>query len=326
MRLGEPQWLHLLWALPAAAGLLAWSASRRRALLQKLAASAVWRHVIRGVSMPRRTAKAAMLLGALAVLAVALARPQWDPRPRLVEKRGRDVAFLVDVSRSMLAEDLAPSRLERAKLWIKDLAGSLGGDRVALVAFAGASVVKCPLTTDYSFFRMSVEDLSPESVTRGGTLIGDAIRKAMDEVFTEEESRFRDIVLITDGEDQESFPVQAAEQAGKRGVRIIALGLGSEQSGAVVPGAEYQNQRVVSKMNPAELAKIAGASEGGVFLNVGTGNIDLEEVYGDLIASAEKSGTGEAEAMIYREGFQFALAAAVGLLLLEALISERAKN
>src|SRR5207248_2088929 len=124
----------------------------------------------------------------------------------------------------MLAQDVAPSRLERTKIWINDLVGSLRGDRVSLVAFAGAAVVKCPLTLDYGYFRMSLEELSPGSVPRGGTLIGDAIRKTMSQVFDvggAAASRHRDIILITDGEDHESFPVQAAEQAGKDGVRII---------------------------------------------------------------------------------------------------------
>lgn len=325
MRLGEPQWLMALWAAPAAAALLAWAWSRRRVMLRRLAAPAVWGVVARAAGRGRVVVKAALAVTALAATAIALARPQWDPRPLTVKTSGRDVAFVVDVSRSMTATDLAPTRLERTKLWIKDLAGSLAGDRVALVAFAGGSVVKCPLTTDYEFFRMSVDDLSPQTVARGGTLIGDAIRKTLDSVFAEEEARFRDIILVTDGEDHESFPVQAAEQAGRRGVRIIALGVGSD-IGAVVPGVRHEDAAVVSKMDARSLAGVAHASAGGVFLNVGTGNIDLDEVYRDLVASAEKNETGKAESVVYREGFQIALALAAAALLLEAWIHERGKR
>jgi Ca-activated chloride channel family protein len=319
----EAAWLWALLAVPVAAGLLLWSAWRRRGAA-RVFAGATASPQLGAASRAARIARAVTVLLALALLPLALARPQWNPREEEVSVKGRDVVFLVDVSRSMLATDVSPSRLGRAKLWINDVANSVKGDRVALVAFAGASSIKCPLTLDYGYFRMALDELSPASVPRGGTLIGDAIRKTLSQVFDGTEGRGRDIILITDGEDQESFPVQAAEQAAKQGVRIIAIGIGSE-SGSLVPGegnsvVTYGGERVRSKMDPAGLSQIAGASKGGVFFNVGVGTIDLERVYQDLIASAEKSELAKQTTVRYEEKFQLFLAVAVGLLMLEVLL------
>lgn len=258
---------------------------------------------------------------------MALARPQTDPRERDVSVRGRDVVFLVDVSRSMLATDLAPCRLERAKLWIKDVSATLAGDRVALVAFAGASVVVCPLTLDYGFFTMALDDLSPRTVPRGGSLIGDAIRRTMTGVF-EPTARHRDIILITDGEDQESFPAEAAAEAGKQGIRIITIGVGSE-IGAAVPAESGGAMRdgdaeVRSRQDSAGLAKIAAASAGGVYFNVGTGTIELDRVYADLVAASEKSEVKAAASIEYAERFPWFLAIALAMLLVEGFIRDRA--
>jgi Ca-activated chloride channel family protein len=322
----EGAWLHALWSVPIAVG-LAWSSFRRRRRAVLLFAGSAKRGPV-GV---RTAIKAGLFAVALACAAIAVARPQGDEKEETVTLRGRDLVFLVDVSRSMLATDVVPTRLERAKLWINDLTKSLKGDRVALVAFAGSSSVKCPLTLDYSFFRLALAELSPRSVARGGTLIGDAIRKAMTQVFDGTPGRFRDIILITDGEDHESFPVQAAEQAGEQGVRIIAVGIGSEGDGALVPGGEesgreyleYEGQRVRSAMDAGSLSQIATASAGGVFLNVGTGTIDLEQVYTDLIAGAEKNEIGTKSIKRYEELFQIVLAWAVLLLIVESLIDDR---
>lgn len=321
---GEPDWLWALLATPVATLLIAWSAYRRQAAARAFAGAAPG---VSRVQRLKRGAQAGALLLGLALLAVTLARPQWNPREEEVSIKGRDVVFLVDVSRSMLAQDISPSRLGRAKLWINDVAQSLRGDRVALVAFAGASVVKCPLTLDYGFFRMSLDELNPGSVPRGGTNIGDALRKTMRDVFDGAEGRGRDVILITDGEDQDSYPVQAAEQVGEKGVRIIAIGIGSE-SGSLVPGEgnsmlTYEGQRVRSRMDPQGLAAIAGASKGGVFFNVGTGTIDLEQVYKDLVGTAEKTELAKQTTVRYDEKFQLFLGVCVGLLALEVLLRVR---
>jgi len=228
---------------------------------------------------------------------------------------------VLDVSRSMLARDLAPDRLGRAKLWVSDLLGSLRGDRVALVAFAGSAVVKAPLTTDYGFVRLALDELGPDSVSRGGTLIGDAIRATLRDLFDDAEGRQRDIILITDGDDQESFPMEAAAEAGQRGVRIIAIGIGDPQ-GAAVPGARYQGRPVVSSLNPDTLRRVAAASARGAYLHAGSGAMELDRVYADLIRAAEQNQYDSTVAVAWTEAFQWLIAGALCLLVLEGFIGD----
>ncbi|KPK77024.1 MAG: hypothetical protein AMJ79_04670 [Phycisphaerae bacterium SM23_30] len=264
---------------------------------------------------------------------VALTQPGWNPRPEKIARRGRNIVVLMDVSRSMLAEDLYPNRLEHAKLAVGDLLDVLDGDRVGIVAFAGSCVVKCPLTQDYGFVRMALVDIGPESINRGGTNIGDAIRKATEEVFDRQERDYKDIILITDGEDHESFPLNAAEKAAQEGVRIYAIGLGDDREGSRIPitGSDgektflkYQGEEVWSKLDSYTLGKIALAT-GGKYWQVGTGTFDLAELYSSSIAPAVKKELESTTIMRYDEKFQIFLALALGLLVLEAFISERKK-
>jgi len=262
-----------------------------------------------------------LILCAIFFLIVALTRPSWNQQTKTVEKKGRDVVFLIDVSQSMLADDLIPNRLERAKLAIIDAVNSLDGDRVALVAFAGTAVVKTPLTNDYSFFISSVDRLNVGSVSRGGSLIGDAIRYVNSTVLENSAKAYKDIILITDGEDQESFPVEAAVEADKEGIRIIAIGLGDEHNGRRIPlkteqGTKFvtfEGQEVWTRLDAATLRKIAGATEGGKYLNVSTGTFDLAEIYGSLIADSASSTYEEDSVTIYEDRFQFFLFIAVVL-------------
>lgn len=335
LRLGDPVWLHAAWLAPAAL-LLAWLAAGARArTLARLGDPALVREITRAAPPLRRALRALCVALALASLALALARPQHGERTREVERRGRDIVFIVDVSRSMLARDLAPNRLERAKIWINDLIDVSAGDRVGLIAFAGVPVIKSPLTHDRAFFRLALELLGPDSAPRGGTLIGDAIRKALDEVFELRETeqpteltRTRDIILITDGEDQESFPVRAAELAAERGVRIIAIGVGDSVRGTPVPAPdsggyiEYGGEPVLSRLDADTLAEIAAAAPGNAYLEVGTGEIDLARVYRDLIASAGTGVLGAAVISEYGERFFVFLALALVLLAAEGLVGE----
>jgi len=334
MRLADPAWLYALWGVAALAILFVWWDRRARAVVRRFAEAQLLPVVAGRASAGRRILQGSLTLVAASLVFVALARPQWNPQERDVERTGRDVVFLIDVSRSMLARDLAPNRLERTKLWISDLVATLEGDRVALVAFAGAPVIKCPLTLDYAFFRLVLDELTPDSVPRGGTNIGDAIRKTLAEVFSADQAdtAHRDIVLITDGEDQESLPIAAAEAAGEAGVRIIAIGLGSSDEGTIITitddqGRErpltYAGEPVVSRLDAETLERIAGASAGGVYLDVGTGTIDLEQVYADLIRSAEQTTLGSTRTVRYQEGFQLFLLGAFVLLFMEAFIRDR---
>lgn len=332
VRLYHVEMLFLLWLLPVVIGAYGYAAYRRRRDAARFADMALFSRLNAAFRPAVRRWKAALVLAAMIAVVIALSRPAWNPKPRTVEQRGRDVVFVLDVSKSMLAEDLAPNRLERAKQAIVDCLDFLQGDRVGLVAFAGSASVKCPLTLDYGFFRMMLETLSTDSIIRGGTLIGDAVRKAIDETFDDQEKQYKDLILITDGEDQDSFPVEAAEEAGRRGIRLIAIGLGDEDQGMRIPVTDengrktfltYQGQEVWSKLDAKTLREMVDKTPGGKYLNVATGAFDLGQIYRDLIASAEKKALEAKTITLYEDKFQIFLSAAFLLLCVEMLLSER---
>lgn len=335
MHLGNVNMLLLLWVAPALAALYLYAAWRRGRAMRVFVEAGLLDRISTSVRPGARRVKAALTVAAVMLLAVALARPAWNPKPRTVERRGRDIVFVIDVSRSMIAEDLAPNRLGRAKLAVSDMVDRLEGDRVALVAFAGTAVLRCPLTLDYGFFRMMLEDLDPGSVSRGGSMIGDAIRKALDEAFDDQEKKYKDIILITDGEDHDSFPVEAAEEAGRRGVRIIAVGLGDEDQGRRIPVTDESGRRtflthdgreVWTRLDAATLRRMANKTPGGRYLNVATGAVDLGDVYVKLIAGEEKREIESKTITLYEEKFQIFIALALGLLVVEMLVGERRRR
>jgi Ca-activated chloride channel homolog len=327
--------LHLLWLLPVLLGIAAYRFRKKDQALARFAEIKLLEAINQSVSRARQWWKAVMVAAAAFLIVVSLARPAWNPRPEKVESKGRDIVFVLDVSRSMMAEDLKPNRLERAKLAIRDLVDKVEGDRVAMVAFAGKSIVKCPLTQDYGFFRLMLDDTGPESVSRGGTLIGDALRKTVDEVYSDRLKRYKDVILITDGEDQDSFPIEAAKEVGEHGIRLIAIGLGDENEGQRIPIVNEKGERtflrhggqeVWSRLDADTLRKMVEATPGGRYLNVATGAFDLGAIYQDLLADAEKRYLESIKINRYQEKFQIFLGAAILLLLAEMALSERKKS
>jgi len=324
--------LNWLWVLPVFVLMFVYAGVMRRRGMATFAALGMQERLLKNVSFVRRRWKQVMILAALCLTVLALARPAWNPVAREVSRKGRDVVFVLDVSRSMLADDLQPNRLERAKIAIGDCLDVLEGDRVALVVFAGTAMVRCPLTVDYGFFRMMLADVEPRSVGRGGTKIGDALRLVMKEVFDNQEKQFKDVVLITDGEDQDSFAVQAAEALGKASVRLLAVGLGDEVNGTpiLVTGEDgnrdfikNKGEVVRSKLDGATLREMVAATPGGRYLPVATGNFDLGAIYRSLIATAEKRLVESETVERYEEKYQIFLLGALLLLLVEPFIGIR---
>ena len=177
------EYLYLLWLLPVFAALHIFAALMRKRTLSRLADRTMAERLTANCSRSAAIWKAILRILAGCCLIIALARPCWHPVTREVQRKGRDVVFVLDISRSMLADDLQPTRLERAKIAIGDCLEVLEGDRIALVLFAGTSMVKCPLTVDYGFFKMMLSDVEPRSVGRGGTKIGDALRLVQNAVL-----------------------------------------------------------------------------------------------------------------------------------------------
>jgi len=327
--------LFLLWSIPAFIAIYIYAGQKRRQALNRFIDAGLMEKIHISVSPAKRRWKAVLIILAMVFIILAASRPAWNPKPETVERRGRDVVFLLDVSKSMLAEDLKPNRLERAKLAISDCIDVLEGDRVALVAFAGTAAVKCPLTLDYGFFRMMTDTISTDNISRGGTMIGDAIRTTLKTVFDDQVKEYKDIVLITDGEDHDSFPVEAAKLAGEKGVRIIAIGLGDENEGRRIPITnakgektflKYKEKEIWTKLDADTLRKMVNMTPGGKYLNVATGTIDLGNVYQKLIAKASKKDLKSETIKRYEEKFQIFLSIALLLLFVEMALNDRKKE
>ena len=335
MKLQNIHMLYFLWLIPVLAAVCAYGWRKRTRDLEAFIDAGLLNKIKISGNNVQRYRKALVLLAAVAFLILAMTRPSWNFKSETINRKGRDVVFLLDVSKSMLAEDLVPNRLGRAKLAIMDCVEQLRGDRVGLVAFAGTAAVKCPLTLDYGFFQIMLEGISTDSISRGGTMIGDAIRKTVDEVLDDQAKEFKDIILITDGEDHESFPVEAAKSAGEKGVRLIAIGLGDENEGKRIPITNenglkifltYKGREIWSRLDAGTLRKMVVATPGGKYLNVSTGTIDLGKVYLDLVASAAQKDFESETIKKYEEKFQIFLGVAFALFCIEMIMQERVRN
>jgi Ca-activated chloride channel family protein len=321
MRFERPELLLVLWpALVLVPLFFFWvlrSADRAR---KTLAAEELLPKLARGWSPGRRRLKTVLQGTALVLLLLALAGPRVGSREITVKRRGADLLFALDTSASMLAQDIRPSRLGKAKREVSALFDRLDGDRVGLVAFAGDAYLQCPLTLDYGAARMFLDVLDENSTTKPGTNIGGAIRTALD-AFPEGEAKHQAIILVTDGEDHFGEAVTAAEEAGRRGVRIYTIGIGSEQ-GEPIPlqegGGFKKGPRgdiVMTALDTETLERVALASN-GEFHRATTGELELDRIY-DSLATLEEKELASRSFTQWEERFQFPLGAALLLLLID---------
>lgn len=326
------RWLHLLWAVLAVALLGIYGIWQRRRALRRFASIGLLPRLGPSVSWARGIVRLTLITLALCALVAAIVGPRWGQAEQEITRRNIDVMVVLDVSKSMLARDIAPSRLDRAKISIEDdLLPHLGGDRIGLITFAGTASLACPLTTDYGFFRLALADVGIDSVARGGTLIGDAIRRAAGS-FRGGLDTHKIILLITDGEDHESFPVEAATGIWKdHEIPIVAIALGDEREGARIPienprGANYmthEGEVVWTKANFDDLRRIAAVSELNAFVPVGTRDFDLGEIYRDRIVPAidYKERKSIERAPLPARYHVFALVA-LGLLIIDSFLRD----
>ncbi|MCM2371374.1 VWA domain-containing protein [Aporhodopirellula aestuarii] len=271
---------------------------------------------------------AVVVCSVLSLLTVALMDIRWGKSEQEVPQKGIEIMFLLDVSRSMLAEDVAPNRLERAKQMMRDMLQRMAGDRVGLVVFAGETRQTIPLTNHYEDFSQMLEDVNPSSVRRGGSRLGDAIASA-GRAFLSKTNAHRVIVVLTDGEDQESEPVKMAKRLhDDENIRIFTVGLGDMNSGARIPDVDreqsrrqtgsyvkYNGEPVWSKMNGEILREIATETE-GAYIPAETKHVDMGEIYDRYIAGLQTTEFETAKVDAYVARFQwFALPAFVLLLI-----------
>ena len=303
---------------------------RREADLMKLIHPRFRQRLTEGFSPWRRNLKRGLWVLAVLLLFVAVARPQMGYEWREVKRKGIDIVFAVDTSRSMLAEDLTPSRLERARLGIIDFVGRLEGDRVGLIPFAGSAFALCPLTLDYQAFRESLDVLDTDLIPRQGTDLASAIKEA-ERLFDENGNNHRVLVMLTDGEDLQGDVIDAAKAAAKKGMAIYTVGVGSPE-GATIPLVlgngrkdfvrDESGKVVKTTLDEATLEKIAEVTN-GLYVRLGRGAEGLNTIYQEKLRMVPKSELNQRMERIPLERLEWPLGLAIGILLLEFFIGDR---
>lgn len=318
-RFASPIYLYLLILIPVLTVIYALVQLRMKKQLKSFGDLELMRSLMPDVSPIRRHVKFALMMVALGLLAVVLARPQYGTRNEEVKRSGIEVAIAVDVSNSMLCQDVSPSRLDKSKMIVSKLIEQFDQDKMGLVAFAGSAITLLPMTSDYVSAKMFLDQLNPATIPVQGTNMAEAIQRSV-AGFSEKTKVGRALILITDAEDHESGAVEAAEQAKKAGIQIFVLSVGTTNGGPIPMGGgtykkDLQGNVVTTKLNEQVGKEIAKAG-GGMYIHVDQTN-QAQNILAKEIEKMQKEDISTSMYSEYDEQF-----IAVAILLLLVLIAE----
>jgi Ca-activated chloride channel family protein len=323
-RFANPHILYLLLIVPVAVALFIFAQVRRRRRLERFASSSLLAQLTPSASPARVRTKFILYTLAVVFLVLAAARPQVGSKLREEHQKGIEMMLVVDVSNSMLAEDFEPNRLDRTKFAIDRVVESMKQDRIGVVAFAGEAQVQLPITSDYRMARAFARKLSPAMVRTQGTDLGAAIKLASMS-FSSQSEGSRVMILITDGENHESDALEAAQAAAEKGIAIYTIGIGTPEGAPIMIGGDYltdeNGDMVVSKLDEKMLQEIASAT-GGAYVRATKQSIGLKEIV-DRLKELDESDLATTRFEAFDEQYQYPLAVALLLLLVEWLILDR---
>ncbi|HSQ41007.1 MAG TPA: VWA domain-containing protein [Fibrobacteraceae bacterium] len=333
MRFDNPEFLWGILAVPFLAALFVLAWRRRAKMAQRFASASMLARIATTVNPWVRITKLTLILASLVFLFLALARPQWGRKMELVERQGLDILLVQDISLSMLAQDIQPSRLIRSKHEISGFLENLKGDRVGLVAFSGEARILCPLTLDYGAVRIFLNDLEPGYLLPGTDIAGAMETGIRAFAGAGSASKYQVMVLLTDGEEHDARAVQEAEKAASLGITVYTVGIGS-RAGVPIPvpdkngNTQYKKDRngniVTTHLEEATLQEIASKT-GGRYYYAGPGEFQLQKVLED-ISTREKQNIEGQHLEQYQDRYQWPLGLAFALLVLESLVSDRARK
>ncbi len=330
MIFAKPEFLYGLVLIPAAALFLWWARNQQHKALSLMGEEKLIRKLTANLNWSGKKWKTVLQVATLALIVIALARPQWGSEVREIQQEGLQVMVALDVSASMLAQDIKPNRLERAKLEIADLMKKLNGDAIGLVLFSGASFIQVPLTTDYNTAFVYLDNARPEVISRPGTVIGDGLRTAWNG-FDQEQNSQKVLVLMTDGEDHETDPVAAAQELADDGVLLYTIGFGTpegeaipvlDESGNIIDYKKDQNGDVIlSSLDEQTLIELAEIGSGEYYRATASGS-----ELGHLLDEIDRLQTAQFQTRFetnYIERYQLFLGLALVLLVISEMIPER---
>lgn len=327
MRFGDPFYFYLLWLLPVLILFFRWGLRKKRQLTEIFSSSLGVAKSLHEEIRLRQNLKALFSILAVFFMVLALTQPKWGYEWKDLTQEGVDIVVALDVSTSMLAEDIKPNRLSRAKRKIFDLLEMLDGDRIGLVAFAGTSFVQCPLTLDYSAAKLFLDATDTDLISSQGTALADALRKSV-AAFGTGDDKSKAVILITDGENHSGDPLKVAQWAAEQGIKIFTIGIGKD-SGAPIPDAtggfkkDAEGEIVLTRLDETILQKIA-LETGATYVRSVTGDLDLNKIYLENIKpKIEKKELKTQRRKLWRERFQWSIFLALVCLLIEFLIREK---
>lgn len=333
MHWGSLVYLNFLLLVPILVIFFIFAGVSKRKAIEKFGEAAIMERLFLSKSFAKGRVRKIFIVIALGFLILALAMPQIGVRLTMTKRYGVDIIIAIDTSLSMLAEDIKPNRLEKAKMEISSLIDKLKGDRVGILTFAGDSFMQCPLTLDYNAAKMFLSVVEPGMMPKPGTAIGDAIKKAMGG-FTKKERKYKVLILLTDGEDHSRNPQKEALEAKKEGIAIYTIGVGTLK-GEPIPILDSSNKVsgykkdssgnvIMTKLDEDTLQKIALIT-GGKYYHATASEFELDKIY-DEIGKMEKKELSNRLFTQYEDRFQYFLGIAFILLCIEFIIGDRKKS
>lgn len=318
-RFEDPAYLYLLISLPLLILIRMYGLRKRKKQLKEFGDILLVKELMPNVSGGRRELKFWLMLAAVALIAVMLARPQMGTKISQDKRQGIEVMIALDISNSMKAEDVAPSRLDKSKMMIENLVDNFTDDKVGLVVFAGDAFIQLPITSDYVSAKMFLQNIDPSLIASQGTNLAEAVGLSS-RSFTKQDNVGRAIIVITDGEDHEGGAIEAAKQAKKNGMRVFVLGVGSTKGTPIPDGnggymKDNTGQVVMSALNE-EMCKQVAEAGGGAYIHVDNNNLAQRQLDNE-ISKLQKGDIMNVVYSEYDEQFQ-----AVGILLIIILIVE----
>ena len=334
IRFGHPHFLYLLWGTPVFILLYIYAFRQKRKAFQRFSSHHFFQSLTESVHFGRQRAKVILMTLSYTFLVLALSRPQIGTTLEMVKRSGLDIMIGLDISASMLAEDIKPNRLLKAKHAISSFIDRLEGDRVGLIAFAGDSFVQCPLTIDYAAAKLLLDALNVDTISQSGTEISQAIEKATSS-FNQEEDKYKVLLFFTDGEDHGKRAIEEAQAAADQGIRIYCVGVGLPNQGTPIPLRQpngefrgYKHDRngtpIVTKLEDVLLREIAQLT-GGNYYQATPGEAEIDRLLAEL-AVIEKREIEERQFTQYEDRFQYFLGFALLFLVWEFLLPGSRSN